>query len=53
MLLRVTTATVTVCTQTGYLDHAAYEITVAAALGFGLVILALLAVIDRYPRASA
>ena len=47
MLLRVTTATVTAFTQTSYLHHAAYELTVAAALAFGLALFALLAVLER------
>jgi hypothetical protein len=52
MLLRVTTATVTAFTQTGYLHPAAYELTVAAALALGLALIALLAVAERVvPRA--
>jgi len=51
MLLRVTTATVTAFTQTGYLHPAAYEVTVAAALALGLALIAVMAVIERLPRA--
>lgn len=53
MLLRVTTATVTAFTPTGYLRPAAYELTVAGALALALAVLVLLAAIERYQRASA